>query len=95
MSKTDPVKLRMLDFSACKYYGEIYQAIKAGLELPEWCGENLDALWDSLTGIMYVPAEITIKKCKRKNLLKTVEEIIDVFKRAEEAYHEITVKVKE
>ena len=58
-----------LDFSECKYLGEIYAQIKSVLELPQWCGENLDALWDAVTGMMYTPAEVTIiPKAGRKEL---------------------------
>ena len=55
-----------LDFSECSTWGEIYREIKKKLELPDWCGENLDALWDAMTGMMYTPAQITVSK-KVKN----------------------------
>lgn len=29
-----------LDFSECRYLGEIYAQIKRVLEIPLWCGEN-------------------------------------------------------
>jgi len=38
----------VLDFSDCKTIGEIYEVIKTGFDFPFSCGENLDALWDSL-----------------------------------------------
>lgn len=37
-----------LDFSSCKYIGSVQREIKEKLNLPEWYGENLDALWDAL-----------------------------------------------
>lgn len=40
----------ILDFSKCKYIGEIHNIIRASFELPEWYGKNLSALWDSLDG---------------------------------------------
>lgn len=43
---------RILDFSDFQYLGEVHKIIQEKLELPEWYGENLDALWDALTGIM-------------------------------------------
>ena len=92
-----PVKYRLLDFSNDQYLGEIHQRIRKELELPEWYGENLDALWDSLTGIMYYPADITIiyhpVSKKAEELRRCVEEIIDVFKEAEETYHEFTLRL--
>ena len=45
-------KDRVLDFSKCKYLGEVHELIKKELELPEFYGCNLDALWDAITGLM-------------------------------------------
>ena len=85
-----------LDFSECRYLGEIYAQIKSVLELPQWCGENLDALWDAVTGMMYTPAEVTIfPKVKRKELQDDVKEIISVFQEAQQEYNEILVIVPE
>lgn len=50
--KQNEVKKRMLDFSECSYTGKIYLTTKNELELPDWPGNNLDALWDTITGIM-------------------------------------------
>lgn len=81
-----------LDFSGCTTWGEIYAVIKNELELPQWCGENIDALWDALTGLMYVPAEIAVGRAvANKNLIPVVEQIIAVMHKAEAAYGEITV----
>lgn len=94
MTKQNEVKKRTLDFSECSYIDEIYLTIKNELELPDWCGNNLDALWDAITGIMYTPAEIVIKRvAKRKALQNSIDEIISVFCEAEEEYHEITVLI--
>ena len=83
-----------LDFSECRYLGEIYAHIKSVLELPKWCGENLDALWDALTGMMYTPAEVTIiPEVRRKELQEDVKEIISVFQEAQQEYNEISVIV--
>lgn len=89
------IKERVLDFSDCAYLGELYAVIKKELELPEWCGSNLDALWDAVTGIMYTPARITIKpKTRRAELEQSVENIVAVFRDAEQEYGEITVVVE-
>ena len=85
-----------LDFSECRYLGEIYAHIKSALELPKWCGENLDALWDVVTGMMYTPAEVTIiPKVRRTELQEDVKEIITVFQEAQDEYNEISVIVLE
>ena len=94
MAEQKVVKIRNLDFSECRYLGEIYEVIKNELELPAWFGANLDALWDAITGIMYTPAEIRISRTVgRSELLLDVDEIIAVFREAEEKYHEISVIV--
>ena len=85
-----------LDFSECRYLGEIYAQIKSVLELPQWCGENLDALWDAVTGMMYTPAEVTIiPKVRRKELEDDIKEIIAVFQEARDEYNEMSVIVLE
>ena len=95
MSESLSVKECVLDFSECSYIGEVYAIIKKELELPEWCGENLDALWDAVTGMMYTPANITIRSAtKREELQQSVDDIIAVFREAEEEYHEIPVVIK-
>ena len=95
MSESLSVKECVLDFSECSYIGEVYAIIKKELELPEWCGENLDALWDAVTGMMYTPANITIRSAiKREELQQSIDDIITIFREAEEEYHEITVVIK-
>ena len=92
-----PVKQRVLNFTQCKYLSEVHRTIQQELELPEWYGRNLDALWDSLTGIMYLPAEITIiynPNHKDKALAAEIDKIIEVFKDAEIEYPEIVVHVQ-
>ena len=94
MSERQDVKVRNLDFSECRYLGEIYEVIKNELELPAWFGANLDALWDAVTGIMYTPAEVRIyRTAGRSELLPDVDELIAVFREAEEKYHEFSVIV--
>ena len=84
-----------LDFSECSTWGEVYREIKKKLELPDWCGENLDALWDAVTGMMYTPAQITVsKKVKNNSLAADVQQIISVLYEAEEKYGKIKVVEK-
>ena len=83
-----------VNFAECRYIGELYRELKNQLALPDWCGENLDALWDALTGIMYTPAEITIRKTTaRKDIQEYADSIVAVMQEAEEKYREITVQI--
>jgi RNAse (barnase) inhibitor barstar len=43
--KENPI---ILDFTGCKYLGEIHLILKTKFGLPEHYGENWDALWDCL-----------------------------------------------
>ena len=91
-------KDRVINFSNCKYLWEVHELIKKELELPEFYGCNLDALWDAITGLMYVPANIKIifkpETVTTQNLADEIEKIIQVFKEAEEEYHQIKLTVE-
>jgi len=38
----------ILDFTGCRYIVEFYNIIINAFDFPEWCGCNIDALWDML-----------------------------------------------
>ena len=42
-----------IDLSACGDREELYAVLREAMALPAWCGSNLDALWDMLTGPEY------------------------------------------
>lgn len=73
-----------IDFSKCKDYDGLYDTIYEALEVPNWCGHNLDALWDVLTGFIGWPANVTLKGINslNKELKSEVEEMIPIFKDA-------------
>ena len=76
-----------IDFSAVNHFRELYKRIYDGFHL-SGMGENLDALWDVLTGFIDWPCEIrlsgisSLSKQRRAELQK----ILDVFTNAEKAY---------
>ena len=43
----------ILDFSNCHYLGEIHAELKKKFGLPDYYGENWDALWDCQDGLFY------------------------------------------
>lgn len=43
----------ILDFTGCKCLGEIHLILKTKFGLPEYYGENWDALWDLMDGLFY------------------------------------------
>ncbi len=43
----------ILDFTGCKYLGEMHQILKRQFGFPDYYGENLSALWDCLDGFFY------------------------------------------
>ena len=96
MNEADDIRSFTLDFSECNTIMELYAVIKKELELPDWFGENLSAFWDSLTGIMYVPAEITVKyRLCDPELHEYIQRLIGIMRRAEERYGEIKVILAE
>lgn len=62
--------------------------IREKLDLPEWYGNNLSALWDMLTGFIETPVSITVifkpETKAAENLKENVLKIIETFKEAAE-----------
>ena len=91
-------KLIEIDFSNCKYIGSVHKEIKEKLELPEWYGENLDALWDALIGITQTPIIVKIifkpQTISPKKLTPYINEVINVFNEAVAKCNEINVTIE-
>ncbi len=87
------MKTVVIDFSKCKYPMDLHNEIREKLELPEWYGNNLDALWDMLTGFIETPVTITVtfkpETQAAENLRESVLKIIETFKEASEEDEEI------
>lgn len=82
-----------IDFSLCRYPIDLHNQIKEKLELPEWYGNNLDALWDMLTGFIETPVKINVifkpEYEYAENLRESVLKIIETFKEASQDDEEI------
>ena len=78
----------VVDFSLCKYPMDLHKEIRGKLDLPEWYGNNLSALWDMLTGFIETPVSITVifkpETKGAENLKENVLKIIETFKEAAE-----------
>lgn len=75
-----------VDFKNVHYYLEIHKALKDGLKLPDYYGENLDALWDCLTDIVYRYVVIILKNYQyvEKVHKEYAEKILYVFRKAKQ-----------
>ncbi len=74
----------ILDFTGCKYLGEIHQVLKRQLGFPDYYGENLAALWDCLGFYFYNPITIKIYGTTSlpKDLSEEMAEILEIFNEA-------------
>ena len=71
-----------VDFTNISRYADIYGELKKNLSLPEYYGENLDALYDSLTDMVEEDMVIVIKSFDRVTALSNdyAEKMLAVFR---------------
>ncbi|MBQ5321229.1 MAG: barstar family protein [Oscillospiraceae bacterium] len=71
----------VLDFEGCHNLGEIHLILKEKCGLPEYYGENLDALWDCLDGRFEgeVLVEVRGYASLSEELKSTLLQIFDMF----------------
>lgn len=74
----------VVDFTDANDFWSFYRAIITGLDFPDWCGRNADAIWDMLTGHMKYPDVIRFKGFNSlpKGLDDLKQKTIRVFERA-------------
>ncbi len=91
-----------LDFTQCKYIGEIYLEMRKKMKWEDWYGENLYALWDILTGLPHEGDEFTIIRPyhfaedshgHNQNFDEYVDKICEEFRRAER-FGYLTVRIE-
>jgi ribonuclease inhibitor len=70
------------DFYRIHTYKSFYRICKQKLQLPDFFGENLDALWDCLTGYIELPVSIQFENVSSFQL-KKFEKLISLLKEAE------------
>ena len=64
----------ILDFAGCKHLREIHKILKVKFGLPEFYGENSNALWDLLQGIFDNMGDVKVEIHNFNKLEKTLKE---------------------
>lgn len=72
-----------IDFADLGDYEDFYSVLKEKLKLPEHFGDNLDALYDSITGFVELPLHIEFVNMS-VDQLETFEDLLATLEDAEE-----------
>jgi len=77
-----PIKL---DFTGCKYIMQFHQILKEQLGLPDYYGNNWDALWDLMRYYRIYPTVIEVYGLDQlpKELEPAIGDMFDVFRDVE------------
>ena len=78
-----------IDFTDIGDYEDFYAQLKSKLDLPEYFGDNLDALWDSLTGYIELPLHIEFVNMS-VDQLENFEDLLTTLEDAEEELENFT-----
>ncbi|KXZ22761.1 barnase inhibitor [Bacillus nakamurai] len=72
---------------------DLHQALKQELRLPEYYGENLDALWDCLTGWVEYPLVLEWRQFEqsKRHTGDGAEAVLQVFRDAKAEGCDITI----
>lgn len=92
--KENPI---ILELSTCHYIREIHRLLKEKFGLPEYYGENWDALWDCLDGLFDDLGEIDIKIYGFYALSDELQEVcvpmLEIFEELEEGSPNVRVEI--
>ena len=81
------MKTIYIDFSEIGDEQDFYQQLKEKLSLPENFGDNLDALYDSLTGFVELPLHLEFVNMS-VNQLEDFETLLETLEEADEEIEE-------
>ena len=87
----------ILDGKDFKTKEELHKVLKTKLELPEYYGENLDALWDCLTGWIDLPMEVVWINFKRSKeyLGDYAKSLLEIFDEAQKELKGFKIIIKD
>lgn len=83
------MKTIYIDFSEIGDKQDFYQQLKQKLSLPENFGDNLDALYDSLTGFIELPLHLEFVNMS-VNQLEDFETLLETLEEADEKTEEFS-----
>ena len=83
------MKTIYIDFSENGDEQDFYQQLKQKLSLPENFGDNLDALYDSLTGFVELPLHLEFVNMS-VNQLEDFETLLETLEEADEEIEEFS-----
>lgn len=75
------MKVVKFDFERIGSIADFYSIAKKQLHLPEYFGNNLDALWDCITGNISLPLSVKFVNMSM-NQLEIFENLIELFEEA-------------
>ena len=83
------MKTIYIDFSEIGDEQDFYQQLKEKLSLPENFGDNLEALYDSLTGFVELPLHLEFVNMS-VNQLEDFETLLETLEEADEEIEEFS-----
>ena len=78
-----------IDFTEIGDYEDFYTQLKTKLDLPEYFGGNLDALYDSITGYVKLPLHLEFVNMS-VDQLETFEDLLTTLEDADDDLDEFT-----
>jgi ribonuclease inhibitor len=72
-----------IDFEDIGSYQDFYSKLSEQTELPEWFGNNLDAMYDWVTGIVDLPLHLVFVNMHPAQL-ESFEDLLQLLEEAEE-----------